>query len=90
MMKRCKKQIRAIGLCENEKLWVNIDETTDSSNRKVGNVVVGVFKNDKIVIVKCKELPAANHITTARLFNETMHGVLLFIINGARHMKKTN
>lgn len=70
------QKIRAV--CENEKNWVSIDETTDSSGRKVGNVVVGVLKNDKVAselsfLVKCKELPAANHVTIVRLFNETIH-----------------
>ena len=56
-------------VCENEKLWVSINETTDSSGRKVGNDVVDVLKNDKSIkeksfLVKGKELSAANHIST--------------------------
>ena len=70
------QKIRAV--CENEKLWVGIDETTDLSGRKAGNVVVSILKNEKCIseksfLVKCKELPAANHIAIARSFNETMH-----------------
>ena len=99
-MKPCKK----LGQCAKmKKIWVSIDETTDSSGRKVGNVVVGVLKNDKVAselsfLVKCKELPAANHVTIVRLFNETMHmiwpngikydNVLLFLSDGAPYMRK--
>lgn len=99
-MKPCKK----LGQCAKmKKNWVSIDETTDSSGRKVGNVVVGVLKNDKVAselsfLVKCKELPAANHVTIVRLFNETMHmiwpngikydNVLLFLSDGAPYMRK--
>ena len=33
-------------ICQNEKIWVSIDETSDSTGRKIGHVVVGVLKND--------------------------------------------
>lgn len=95
------RNIRAV--CENEKIWVCIDETTDSTLRKLGNVVIGVLKNDKIVsersfLIACKEMPAANHITVARLFNESMHilwpngvkydNVLILLSDAAPYMKK--
>ncbi|XP_068085018.1 uncharacterized protein [Anabrus simplex] len=86
-----------------KKLWVSVDETTDSSGRKVGNVVVDVLKNDKTAcehsyLLACKEMLAANHVTIARLFNEAMHllwpkditydHVLLFLTDNAAYMKK--
>ena len=48
--------------------------------RKVGNVTVGVLKNDKIVyklslLIDCKEMSAPNHSTVARLFNKSVHAL---------------
>jgi hypothetical protein len=34
-------------LCEKENIWVSIDETTDTSGRKVANVIIGGLKNDQ-------------------------------------------
>ena len=53
-------------MCENEKIWVRIDEITDSPGRKVGNVVVGVLKNDEIFseisfLTACKEMSSVSH-----------------------------
>ena len=61
-------------MCKNEKIWISIDKTTDSTVRKVGNVDIDVLKNDKIVsklpfLIGFKEMLRADHITFARLFN---------------------
>jgi hypothetical protein len=32
---------------EKKNIWVSIDETTNVSERKITNVVIGVFKNDQ-------------------------------------------
>ena len=59
-------------------MWVSIDENTGQAGRKVGDVVIGVLKNDKIVsefsfLIACKEISTANHNTFARMFNDSMH-----------------
>ncbi|KAJ4435703.1 hypothetical protein ANN_18319 [Periplaneta americana] len=56
---------------------LTIDETTDASGRKVGDVIAGVLKNDEIIskqffLLACKEMPAANHVTIASLFNQSL------------------
>lgn len=90
--------------CAHQNIWVCMDETTDSSGRKVGNVIVGVLSNDdetvltKNYLLVCKELSAATHVTIARLFNEAMQllwpegikfdNVLLLVTDAAAYMKK--
>ena len=90
-------------MCENEKIRISVDETTDSAGRKLGNVVIVVLTNDEIVselsfLKVCKEISAENHITVARLFNEIMDSLwpkgikydnaLLFITDAVSYMKK--
>ena len=69
----------------------------------MGNVVIRVLKNGKIVpellfLIVCKEISAANHITVAGLYNKSMHllwpklikydNVLLFITDSVLYTKK--
>lgn len=89
--------------CENKKIWVSMDESPDSSGRKVGNVVVGALENNEIVskrcfLLACREISASNHVTMARLFNESLQllwpigvkfdNVLLLLTDAAPYMKK--
>lgn len=80
-----------------------MDESPDSSGRKVGNVVVGVLENNEIAskrcfLLACREMSASNHVTVARLFNESLQllwpngikfdNVLLLLTDAAPYMKK--
>jgi hypothetical protein len=89
-------------LCGKENIWVSIDETTDASERKFANVVIGVLRNDqtlseKSFLLPCKEMSAVNHTTIASVFNEAMQarwpdGVkfddVLLVTDAAPYMKK--
>ena len=70
------ENIRAV--CDNKEIWVSVDETTNSTGRKVGNLVIGVLKSDETVsdlsfLIPCKEVSVGNHITVVTLFNESMY-----------------
>ena len=61
-----------------KKICVSVYETTDSTGRKVGNVVNCLLKNDEIVselsfLIGCKETSASNHVTVGRLFIESTY-----------------
>ncbi|PSN38511.1 hypothetical protein C0J52_22137 [Blattella germanica] len=56
-------------------IWVSIDETTDVQGRHIGNVIVGVLKDNeasKPVLLTCEVLPKCNHHSIAKLFNDAM------------------
>lgn len=55
--------------CENKKIWVSMDESPDSSGRKVGNVVVGALENNEIVskrcfLLACREISVSNRVSS--------------------------
>ncbi|PSN53697.1 hypothetical protein C0J52_02227, partial [Blattella germanica] len=69
---------------------------------KVGNVVVGALENNEILskqcfLLACREISASNHVTMARLFNESLQllwltgekfgNVLLLLTDSAPYMK---
>lgn len=86
-----------------KKIWVTIDETTDTEGRYIASVVVGVLSEDKeesakSFVVTIEELPKTNHQTIAKCFNESMNliwpsgikydNVLLFVSDAAPYMIK--
>ena len=90
-------------LCENENIWVSFDETSDSSGRKIVNIIIGVLKDDdvlseKFFLLACEEISVVNHTTVARVFNDAMHilwprgvkydNVLLLLTDAAPYMIK--
>ncbi|PSN35166.1 hypothetical protein C0J52_23486 [Blattella germanica] len=97
------EKIRARAECQNKKIWVSMDESPDSTGRKVGKVVVGALENNEIVSKRyfqlaCREISASNHVTMAHLFNESLQliwlngvkfdNVLLLLTDAAPYMKK--
>jgi hypothetical protein len=82
-------------------VWVQVDETTDSVGRYVGNVLVGAMDSAKptnAFLLHCEELDRTNSTTIAQLFTkafsvlwpqEIHHDrVLLFLSDAAAYMKK--
>jgi hypothetical protein len=81
---------------------VSTDETTEASERKVENFVIGVLKNDqtlsdKSCLLSCKEMSAVNHTTIACVFNEAMQILwpfgmkfdnMLLVTDATPYMKK--
>ncbi|KAL4143683.1 hypothetical protein QTP88_005988 [Uroleucon formosanum] len=84
-----------------QKIWVSIDETTDSVRRNVANVIVGTLQPQNpsnIFVIHTEYLEKVNHSTIFQLFNKAMHilwgngvkhnDVLLFVSDAAPYMKK--
>lgn len=95
----CINKIRSY--CENQKLWVSIDETTDSVGRYVANVIVGTLEvgnPGKIFLLNSQILEKANHTTIAKLLDTSLHilwpqgikhdNILLFLSDAAPYMMK--
>jgi len=60
---------------KDEKIWVPIDETTDSNGRYVSDVIIGTLEIDcpgKIMLLTSEVLEKVNHSTTARLFDRSI------------------
>jgi len=85
-----------------KKIWVSIDETTDSLGRYIANVVIGTLETDgpgQTFLLNSEILTKANHSTIAKLFDNSMHllwpeevrhdDVLLFLSNAAPYMVKS-
>jgi len=84
-----------------KKIWVSIDESTDTSGRFIANVVIGTLEFDqsgKIFLLTTEILEKANHSTIAKLFDKSMFilwpngirhdDVLLFLSDAAPYMVK--
>jgi len=95
----CINKIRSY--CENQKLWVSIDETTDSVGRYVANVIVGTLEvggPGKIFLLNSEILERANHTSIAKLLDTSLHilwpqgikhdNILLFLSDAAPYMMK--
>lgn len=87
--------------CENQKLWVSIDKTTDSVGRYVANVIVGTLEvgsPDKIFLLNSEILEKVNHTSIAKLLDKSLHilwlqgikhdNILLFLSDVAPYMMK--
>lgn len=85
-----------------KKIWVSIDETTDSLGRYIANVVIGTLETDgpgQTFLLNSEVLTKANHSTIAKLFDNSMHllwpeevrydDVLLFLSDAAPYMVKS-
>ena len=84
----------------NKKIWISIDETTDSLGRHFANVVVGSLENDpsKIYLLTTDTLNVTNSSTIAQLFTSSLgllwldgikyNNVLLFVTDAAPYMRK--
>lgn len=83
------------------KLWVSIDETTDSEGRYIANVVIGTLETHspgKIYLLTSEDLEKANFSTIVKLFDHSMfllwpngiqhNDVLLFLTDAALYMVK--
>jgi len=95
----CINKIR--GYCENQKLWVSIDKTTDSVGRYVANVIIGTLEvrnPGKIFLLNSTILEKANHVTIVKLLDTSLHilwpqgikhgNILLFLSDAAPYMMK--
>ncbi|KAL4131518.1 hypothetical protein QTP88_008813 [Uroleucon formosanum] len=84
-----------------QKIWVSIDETTDSVRRNVANVIVGTLQPQNpsnMFVIHTEYLEKVNHSTIFQLFDKAMYilwgngvkhnDVLLFVSDAAPYMKK--
>ncbi|KAL4142184.1 hypothetical protein QTP88_004693 [Uroleucon formosanum] len=87
---------------QDQKIWVSIDETTDSNGRYVANVIIGTLEIDcpgEIMLLTSEMLEKVNHSTIAKLFDRPMallwpngvqhDDVLLFVSDAAPYMVKS-
>lgn len=61
---------------KDDKIWVSIDETTDSSGRFIANVVVGPLRKEpvnKSFLLTSEQLQQTNHSSIAKLFTESLN-----------------
>ncbi|KAL4112208.1 hypothetical protein QTP88_016039 [Uroleucon formosanum] len=83
------------------KIWVCIDETTDSGRRNVANIIVGILQPESsgnLYLLHTDYLDKVNSSTITQLFDKAMHilwptnvkydNILLFISDAALYMKK--
>ncbi|KAL4126569.1 hypothetical protein QTP88_010789 [Uroleucon formosanum] len=83
------------------KIWVCIDETTDSERRNVANIIVGILQPEScgnLYLLHTDYLDKVNSSTITQLFDKAMHilwptnvkyyNILLFISDAAPYMKK--
>lgn len=85
---------------KNERIWISIDETTDSKGRNIVNVIVGSLKKEaatRSFLLHVDELQKTNHKTIAKTFDEAIkiidpdfdrNMVLLFVTDAASYMVK--
>lgn len=87
--------------CENKKLWVSMDETTDVEGWFIANILVGTLEVEgpgKIFLLNLEVLEKVNHTTIAKLLNKSLHilwpqgikydNILLFLSDAAPYMIK--
>ncbi|XP_022180013.1 uncharacterized protein LOC111040403 [Myzus persicae] len=85
-----------------KKIWVSIDETTDSLGRFVANVIIFTLETDtpgQTFLLNSEVLPKVNNSTIAKLFDDSMHilwpegvlhnDVLLYLSDAAPYMVKS-
>ncbi|KAL4121880.1 hypothetical protein QTP88_014301 [Uroleucon formosanum] len=83
------------------KIWVCIDETTDSGHRNVANIIVGILQPESpgnLYLLHTDYLDKVNSSTITQLFDKAMHilwptnvkydNILLFISDAFPYMKK--
>lgn len=85
---------------QGQRIWISIDETTDTLGRFIGNVIVGVMSGDepqKSFLLHVEALEKVNHTTIAKLFDDSIKiidpdfnrdHVLLFVTDAAPYMVK--
>lgn len=86
---------------ENKKIWLSVDETTDSANRAITNVLVGSLDRDfpsKSYLLHLETLEKVNHSTIAQVLERSLHilwpeevkneNVLLLVTDAAPYMIK--
>lgn len=84
-----------------ERIWVSIDETTDSTGRFIANIIVGALRPDSSArpyLLSSDVLGHTNHHTIARFFSESLtllwptgvkhDNVLLLVTDAAAYMIK--
>jgi len=84
---------------KNKKIWVSIDETTDSEGRYVANVIIGTLPVDepgKYFFLASEVPEKANHTTIIKLFDESLFSlwpkviqhddVILFVSDAAPYI----
>lgn len=62
--------------CENQKLWISINETKDSVGQYVTNVIIGILKIKSLGIIyllDLKVLEIINCTTIAKLLDKSIH-----------------
>jgi len=87
--------------CENQKLWISIDETTDAEGRYIANVIIGTLEigcPGKIFLLLTEALEKSNHTNIAKLLDKALHllwpqgikynNILLFLSDAAPYMVK--
>ncbi|XP_025412038.1 uncharacterized protein LOC112684637 [Sipha flava] len=87
---------------QDKKIWVSIDETTNSNGRYVANVIIGTLEIDcpgEIMLLTSEVLEKVNHSTRAKLFDKSIallwpngvqhNDVLLFVSDAAPYMVKS-
>jgi len=70
---------------ENKKIWVTLDETTDTEGRYVANVVVGTLELNgpgKHFLINTEVLEKVNHSTISKLFDRSLQ---IIWPNGIKH-----
>ena len=76
---------RILECVNGKKIYVSIDETTDSEGRYVANVVIGTLETNspgQIFLLTLEVLEVVNHIQICKLFNRSMN---LLWPNGIQH-----
>lgn len=84
------------------KIWISVDECTDTTGRQIANAIVGTLEPDKksdIFLLNCDQLEKTNSVTIAQFIESTLQllwpdcikydNVLLLVTDAASYMKKT-
>ena len=83
------------------KIWVSLNETTDTEGRYIANVIIGTLEEDTagpIFLLNTEALEKTNHSTVSKLFDKSLSilwpdgirhdDVLLFLSDAAPYMVK--
>lgn len=87
----------------NSKIWVSIDETTDTTGRQIANMIIGILevgKESKMYLLNSQQLEKTNSTTIAQFFASSLallwpdgimyDNVLLLVTDAASYMKKAS